>query len=172
MPYGRVVWIYVATTGSCEHLIKLRKINTAAVLAHIIVTQDVKSTLFPISHRPPVACVHPRRLHYRSTPPGRMAASNLGLLSLAPSSVSTQNVALKENIVYAARGEIETTARLLSQVKTLQEHVNPPYLRGDYCCRLDDRVWKHHTRACCCLSLVLVMRQGSTYHEWREKRAH
>lgn len=60
-----------------------------------------------------------------------MAASNLGLLSLAPSTASTQNVGLKENIVYAARGEIQTMAHLLSQVKTLQEHVNPPYLRGE-----------------------------------------
>eukprot|EP00903_Cladosiphon_okamuranus_P013511 g12583.t2 len=56
-------------------------------------------------------------------------ASNLGLLSMAPSTASTQNEGLRENIVCAVRGEIETTARLLSQVKTLQEHVNPPYLR-------------------------------------------
>ncbi|CAM9170522.1 unnamed protein product, partial [Ectocarpus fasciculatus] len=60
-------------------------------------------------------------------------AARLGLLSALPSTTtasSTHNVALKENILYAARGEIETTARLLSQVKTLQEHVNPPYLKG------------------------------------------
>ncbi|CAM9225357.1 unnamed protein product [Ectocarpus sp. 13 AM-2016] len=59
-------------------------------------------------------------------------AARLGLLSPLPSTTtaaSTHNVALKENILYAARGEIETTARLLSQVKTLQEHVNPPYLK-------------------------------------------
>lgn len=76
--------------------------------------------------------------------PGRMAASNLGLLSLAPSTAPTQHMALKENIVYAARGEIETTARLLSHVKTLQEHVNPPYLKGEL---LAGRVWKHRTVA-------------------------
>eukprot|EP00752_Nemacystus_decipiens_P007075 g6340.t1 len=58
-----------------------------------------------------------------------LKASHLGLLSLAPSTASTQHVALKENIVYTARGEVEITARLLSQVKTLQEHINPPYLR-------------------------------------------
>lgn len=65
-----------------------------------------------------------------------MPASKLGLLSPPGQSTASaaivQNVALKENILYAARGDIETTARLLSQVKTLQEeHVNPPYLRGD-----------------------------------------
>lgn len=64
-----------------------------------------------------------------------MAASNLGLLSLAPSMTSTQNTALKENILYSATGEIETTAHLLSQVKALQEHVNPPYIRGNYLLR-------------------------------------
>lgn len=48
------------------------------------------------------------------------------------SAASAQNTALKESIVHAARGEIETTARLLSQVKNLQDHVNPPYLRGDF----------------------------------------
>ncbi|CAM9408854.1 unnamed protein product [Scytosiphon promiscuus] len=59
-------------------------------------------------------------------------AAHLGLLSTAPygsTADTAQNVALKENILYAARGEIDTTARLLSQVKTLEEHVNPPYLR-------------------------------------------
>ncbi|CAN0343696.1 unnamed protein product [Ectocarpus sp. 8 AP-2014] len=56
-------------------------------------------------------------------------AARLGLLSPLPSAASTHNVALKENILYAARGEIETTARLLSQVKALQEHINPPYLK-------------------------------------------
>ncbi|CAN0331568.1 unnamed protein product, partial [Pylaiella littoralis] len=66
-------------------------------------------------------------------------ASNLGLLS--PPGLPTvraatvQNVTLKENVLYAAREEIETTARLLSQVKILQEeHVNPPYLRGGEPC--------------------------------------
>lgn len=38
---------------------------------------------------------------------------------------------LKESIVLAARGEIEATASVLEQAKVLEEHVNPPYLRGD-----------------------------------------
>ncbi|CAM9236460.1 unnamed protein product, partial [Hapterophycus canaliculatus] len=60
-------------------------------------------------------------------------AARQGLLSPAPYGITAgtaQNVGLKENILYAAKGEIETTARLLSQVKTLEQHVNPPYLRG------------------------------------------
>jgi len=63
-----------------------------------------------------------------------IAASNLGLLSMGSSTTtaaSAQNRALKESILHAARGEIETTARLLSQIQSLQDHVNPPYLRGD-----------------------------------------
>lgn len=73
-----------------------------------------------------------------------MPASSLGLLSPPGQSTASaaivQNVALKENILYAARGEIETTARLLSHVNTLQEeHVNPAYLRGEL--PLNGRLW-------------------------------
>lgn len=60
-------------------------------------------------------------------------ASHLGLLSPVPSTTSPTidgNVALKESIILAARGEIEATASVLAKVKTLEKHINPPYLRG------------------------------------------
>lgn len=60
-------------------------------------------------------------------------ASHLGLLSPMPSTSSPtldDNVALKESILLAARGEIEATASVLAKVKALDKHINPPYLRG------------------------------------------
>eukprot|EP00904_Undaria_pinnatifida_P005903 jgi/Undpi1/2442/HiC_scaffold_13.g05823.m1 len=59
-------------------------------------------------------------------------ASHLGLLSPMPSTSSPtldDNVALKESILLAARGEIEATASVLAKVKALDKHINPPYLR-------------------------------------------
>lgn len=65
-----------------------------------------------------------------------LSASSFGLLSPIAYAAAPvgETVALKESILLSSREEIEETAKMLSKVKALQEHINPPYLRGNTSC--------------------------------------
>lgn len=50
-------------------------------------------------------------------------------------SAMVEDTVWKESIVLSARRETREMAKIFAQVKALEDHVNPPYLRGEANCQ-------------------------------------